>query len=133
MAELKKWEFVFPANASKKDMREAVETFAEFYQSGKVGEYSTDKKFNMTGQVFGHPRFADGEVISTSDIIAIGRDEKEEKPDLFSGKYSLDEVANYVESDPLYAKTESGSKYYLNKQMGANMFLYLGTAIHGAC
>ena len=44
--------------------------------------------------------------------------------------YSLEEAAEYFENDPIYAKTENGHKYYLSKEMSANMMLYLGAAIH---
>ena len=130
MALLKNWQFVFPTGMSKKDIRKIAETFAEFSQSGKVGEYATGKMFNITGKIFGHPSIADGKVVSTSDITAIGRDEKEEKKDIFSGNYSLEEVADYFESDPVYAKTENGSIYYLSKEISANMMLFIGAAMH---
>lgn len=130
MVELKKWEFVFPMNTSKKTVRESVKTFAEFTQSGKTGEYATYKAFNLTGKMFGNPSIEDGKTVATPSIIAIGRDKKEEKSDIFSGKYSLEEAAEYFENDPIYAKTENGHKYYLSKEMSANMMLYLGAAIH---
>ena len=106
-------------------------SFADFFD-GTEKIYSAPHPFTIKGKVYGRTGYNDGDKIYTSNIVSIERAFKPSPKDYFSGKYSIDEIADFMENDIFIATTQSGSKYAFEKKaLGANMYMYLGTWSNG--
>ena len=129
---LKGWEFVFERDsADRESVRSVIGSFADFFD-GTEKIYSAPHPFTIKGKVYGRTGYNDGDKIYTSNIVSIERAFKPSPKDYFSGKYSIDEIADFMENDIFIATTQSGSKYAFEKKaLGANMYMYLGTWSNG--